>query len=172
MKKLFLLLIVTLFLISGCSLGLAKVIKSQQSAEQVNSPVANDLEMGLASEALGRFLDTLNHGLYHKTPGYYGGSYDVLTNLNPDIKPDFKQKLWEKFCLANGGVCLNFAVLNKRQVNPDEFVFTIQYFKKDGNLFSTGSCPCSGGGKDEFDFTVKKIDNQFLVISLPPRQSK
>ena len=52
------------------------------------------------------YISALSQENYKKAVYYYGGSYDLLIKLNPDISPNDKPKLFERYCIKNGGKCL------------------------------------------------------------------
>lgn len=125
-------------------------------------------EAQLARQSLERFLAALADKDYDQAVNYYGGSYHQLKALSPEIKTDWPAKLWEKFCLQKKGLCLEYNLLKQEQIDAKHFKFTVQYFDNNGSIYKTPGCSCSGGGQKDFEFTVRRLDNQFFVTSLPP----
>jgi len=133
-------------------------------------PIPSDLER--AREALITYFSLLHAGRYSEAIHYYGGDYEGLRDANPTIPENDYPTLLEKGCKVNGLMCLRIrAIVHEEQVSPTEFKFTVEFMNDDGTLFVRG--PCCGATEAEmppqtqFTFTVKKVDNRFLVQELP-----
>ena len=157
MKKI---IIIVLFaiLISGCT------VQGETTYKWQDDPVADSV---MAELALTNFLSLLNQHQYQQASQYYGGDYDFLYKMNPDVKREQKAILLQKYCLENDGACLIPDIIGLNQEDQD-FIFTVVFYDKEGNLFKTPGCSCKGGGKSEFKFRVEKNNPQFLVKDLPP----
>lgn len=160
MKKISLLIFLIL-IISGCS-----YLPFNKKQAEMSNPV---IDIELAKLSVNNFLSMLNLGQYEQAVFYYGGSFSELESLNPEISKDSKSKLLERYCLNNNGLCLKPMLIKEESISDSEYKVTVQFFNQDGSLFATSGCPCKGGGKNQFEFTVKKItEGQFLVMDLPP----
>ncbi len=134
------------------------------------SPTANELDN--AREALTSYFSLLHEGRYTEAIDYYGGDYEILRGWNPDADGDDYVTLFTLGCTANGLICLPVGnIVTEEQVSPTEFGFTVEFVNDDGTQFVRG--PCCGATEEEmppqseFTYTVKKIDDKFLVQELP-----
>jgi hypothetical protein len=131
-----------------------------------------DTDLSLAHEALIQYFSLLNKGQYAEAVKYHGSGYDYLRDWNPTIDPNDYINLLKNGCEINGLQCLKIkSVLNQQKISSTEFKFTVQFSNNNGTLFKRG--PCCGATeetmptKTEFEYTVKKIDNEFLVKDQP-----
>ncbi len=148
-------LVITYVLMAGCA--------------PLSTPRPTDREM--ARETLITFFSLLHEERYGEALYYYGGSLDVLRDWNLAIAED-KAALLKSACTLSGLQCLTIrAILREEQVTPTEFRFIVQFTNEDGTLFTRG--PCCGATEtqmptqSQFPFTVKKIDDRFLVQEMP-----
>lgn len=139
---------------------------------QLRTP-QNAADIALARQALGAYLAALNQQDYALAAQLYGGSYEALIAANPAISSGATRALFDAACNTNGYVCtLRLGTLaDETQVGADEFRFTVTLLNPDGSLFQRG--PCCGDDsaappQTRFEFRVKNLDGQFLVITLPP----
>ena len=131
---------------------------------------ADDSE--LAHQALVSFFEQLSQGKYAEAAKYYGGSYETLATMNPELDPDATASLLQNGCPANGFQCLPVKIATFNELTPKgEYVFTVQFNNPDGSLFERGACcgeePTTPSA---FEFTyhvVKGGDGQFRVLELP-----
>lgn len=137
-------------------------------------PVTRTDEEKSAIEALTTFFDLLQLGEYTEAAAYYGGSYQVLTDKNPQVDPADVATLWRNGCSINGFNCLK--VLNyslPEQIGPGEFVFDVQFSTREGELLVIGAC-CGGAETLQppvSEFTIRVTqgeDGRFRVMDLPP----
>jgi len=133
-------------------------------------PAANELEK--AREALTSYFSLLHQGRYSDSIDYYGGDYEILWGWNPDVDGDDYVTLFTLGCTANGLMCLPVGnIVTEEQVSPTQFRFTVEFVNDDGSQFVRG--PCCGATEEEmppqseFTYTVKKVDDKFLVQELP-----
>ncbi|MBU4284815.1 hypothetical protein KKF60_02370 [Patescibacteria group bacterium] len=131
-----------------------------------------DAELSLAHESLVQYFSLLNKGQYAEAVKYHGSGYNYLQSWNPTINPNDYVNLLKNGCEINGLRCLKIkSVLNQQKISSTEFKFTVQFSNNDGTLFKRG--PCCGATeetmptKTEFEYMVKKIDNNFLVKDQP-----
>lgn len=128
------------------------------------------------------FLNYLNWGssegdFYQNAAVLYGGSYETLVEMNPEIAPKDHATLLRNACQANGFQCLHLReVLSTEAVveenGAQEFRITVNLLNPDGSVFSLGPC-CgedpAGEPQTEFVFIVRQMeDGAFKVLNLPP----
>ncbi len=138
-------------------------------ARQVQDPAATEA----ARQTLIAYLDALNKGDYSQVVSLYGGDYQWLMEMNPDVKADDSLTLWTRACQQNGFVC-NLTVKNwvqAAQISADEFRFTVELQNPDGSLFVLGPC-CGEEVEDfpplsQFDFIVRRVGESYQVLTLP-----
>ena len=125
-----------------------------------------------AAEALTEFFAALDQGRFADADTLYGGPYDVLQEINPDIDPEDHARLFERYCTQNGGVCLPVGSIVAQGVAEDGAeLFIVQFTSDDGTVFGRGPCcgePDTGARTTEFAFTVQEIDGTRRVMELPP----
>lgn len=133
---------------------------SWMTQELYRSPKTLD---GDARRALFEFLIKLYHGKNEGAVYYYGGPYDELRKHNPDVEPNDRVKLFERYCTVNGGVCLIPERLEAKGADPSgEMKFTVSFITRD---FKDARV----AGKSQFEFRVKQVGVDFKVLDLPPR---
>jgi hypothetical protein len=146
---------------------LAQEIADQ--AAQIQDPAVVEA----ARQALLGYLKALREGDYQTVIKWYGGSYDVLADMNPDISAEDKLALWTRACQQNGFVC-TLTVKNwvqTAQLSADQIRFTVELQNPDGSLFVLGPC-CGAEVADfpplsQFDFIVQHVGESYQVLSLP-----
>jgi len=127
-----------------------------------------------ASQALQTYFDDLNRGDYEAAVTLYGGSYDWLSSMNPDIDPNDHVALFSQGCQFNGFVCMRtLSIKFDSQPSANEFVFVVEFQNADGTLFIQG--PCCGEDEttsppvSEFKYTVSRIvSGAYHVMEMPP----
>ena len=143
-----------------------------QSSQSSAKEKFNDEERAL--HVLMDFLGNLHNGKYAEAAQYYGGSYETMTDHNPDIDPNDHAALLQRACTINGMQCLLAKVIGLEDRVPGEkYVFIIEFLKEDGTLFMLEPC-CRGEEtsfppQSEFHFLVKEVDQtKFVVVDTPP----
>lgn len=117
---------------------------------------------GEARRVLLEYLAALLQRKYEKAVLYYGGKYDFLLKLNPDVSIKNKPKLFERYCTKNGGKCgISSYFKNVTIESATMLKFTVELMK--GNLDDIII-----SGKSDFEFRVKRINGEFKVMDLPP----
>ncbi len=118
------------------------------------------------------YFRALNEERYSEAAGLYGGSYQILREMNPDLPADSYASLWERGCLVNGLQCL--AVLSatfKEQVGST-FIYNVEFRAADGGRFVLGPCcgadPGSAPQVHSFEYRVELADGKYRVMDLPP----
>jgi len=171
-RKPLMVLLLTLGFVSSLFLGCASVKTMPTSISPMATsglPTLNDLER--AREVLTSYFSLLHDGRYSEAIHYYGGTYDILRDWNPDVDEDDYAALFKRGCTSNGLRCLRIkTIVRKEEVSPTEFTFTVEFINDDGTLFERG--PCCGTEEKEppqtlFPFTVKKVDGRLLVQEMP-----
>jgi len=146
--------------IRGCQLGpkcqLAFGGNATTSVEQMK-----------AYRVLSSFLSALADGKYAEAAGYYDGSYDLLKSFSPAEKYSFN--LLKKAC---GLIqCLKINKVVKVIQDGDNFVFTVRLrdpSTKTGEYCIKNTDTTVKSCLSDFDFIVKKDDNSYKVMTLPP----
>jgi hypothetical protein len=128
-------------------------------------------EWQAAQQALVDYFAALNQGQYSRVIDLYGGSYENLIDMNPQIAQDAYAALWESGCTINGLQCLPVRSAELSEQVDGTFVFTVEFSNPDGSRFVLG--PCCGASATEmppmeqFTYQVVKQDGRYLVIDLP-----
>ncbi len=137
----------------------------------------------LASAVLEDYLNSLafggsglGHYTYEQAAELYGGSYQELIELNPEIDPGDHAALLQNACEVNGLQCLRVheVVSSRTLLGADgsyDIHLTVQLEDPSGEVFYTGLCCGSGDAPQqmEFDFKVRRsADGTFQVLDLPP----
>jgi len=158
-----------------CALIFLMVACSVKTPTQSATPIpATSDTRAEASQALQTFFEDLNVGDYKNAAALYGGSYDWLSSMNPDIDPADHVSLFKQGCQLNGFQCLKILrVTFDSQPSTNDFIFVVQFQNADGTLFVQG--PCCGEDEttsppvSEFKYTVTRTDSgNYLVMDRPP----
>lgn len=134
------------------------------------SGAADDTEQ--AHQTLVQFFEQLSQGHYAEAAETYGGSYEMLVAMNPELDPDTAEALLQNGCKVNGLQCLPVRTATFKELTAEgEYVFTVQFSNPDGSLFERGAC-CGEETItppiDEFPYrVVKGGDGQYRVLDLP-----
>jgi hypothetical protein len=143
-----------------------------QSSQSAAKEKLNDEEHAL--HALMDFLENLHIGNYAEAAQYYGGSYETMTDHNPEIDPNDHAALLRNACTINGMQCLQVKVIGlEDKVLGEKYVFIVEFLKEDGTLFMLESC-CGGEERSfpaqtVFYFLIREVDqNKFTVMDMPP----
>ena len=161
MKKL-LSFFLPLFLL--CSISACSATTSPQQTQ----------EKDLARQVLSEFLIDLQTEKYQEASALYGGTYEIIENMNPEMDPQAHAALWQNACQMNGFQCLQARSIElDQEISPTEFIFQVEFLNADGSLFVQG--PCCGATETEsppnsvFSFTVvKNAEESYQVMDLPP----
>jgi hypothetical protein len=129
-------------------------------------------EIASAITALENFFTALSEGRYEDAVGYYGGSYEVLIDMNPNIDQENRSTLLEAACTHNGFVCLpalRTTLLSQSGAEAFEFLVI---FNQNGAPFERG--PCCGASLEEmppqmeFSYLVQRDqEGVWRVMDLP-----
>jgi hypothetical protein len=144
-----------------------------QDIQEPTQPIAPEItakdESEKAKETLVSFFNYLSLNEFEKALTLF--SLDSqFTPLEELAQGNNKAEVLENYCKATK-TCLKATVLEVKQIADYEYNLVVQFSNKDGSLYIFG--PCCGAtekempSKNKFDFTVKKIDNDFKVTSAP-----
>jgi len=128
-------------------------------------------ESDSARQALIDYFNALEKGDYAAAAALYGGSYENLQSMNPDIDPNDHSALLERGCTQNGLRCLPTRSVSLDEQVGDRYVFLVEFSNPDGSLFVRG--PCCGASEAEmpsvsqFGYTVVNKAGDYLVQELP-----
>ena len=162
MKKISLMVLLCLFLQAGCI--------GKPPTKPAIPPEGN-----IRPESAARtFFDALDEGDYQTAADLYGGSYEFLAAMNPDLNPNDGPALLAQGCQFNGLACLQMGeVLSVEETNAGEYQLVIQFLTDNGELFQRG--PCCGAGEDDMppvsEFAVRAVqegNSTYKVLDLPP----
>jgi hypothetical protein len=124
-----------------------------------------------AREKVAGFLLLLSGAKYRQAAALFGGDYQPLRDMNPDLaggvagNEQLQEQLLQRACAANGYACLRQRrVLDVKVYSPDEAVVTVELSNRDGSRFAAG-------GRTAFEFRVARVGGQYFVMSLPPYRS-
>jgi len=155
----------------------------QKMAEQVQNVVSSlsasiistAAEMEEARNVLVTFFNLLSEGNYAEATELYGGTYENLSDMNPEVDPNDHAALLKNACAINGFQCLQIKeIVQEIQDSPTTFIFTLEFSNPDGSLFVLNAC-CGATGTEtppqsRFDYIVNRVPqlgNIFLVQWLP-----
>jgi hypothetical protein len=124
-----------------------------------------------AREKVAGFLLTLGTGKYRAAAALFGGDYQPLRDMNPDLagvvagNEQLQELLLRRACTTNGYACLRQRrVLDVKVYSPDEAVVTAELSHRDGSR-------SAAGGRTAFEFRVARVGGQYFVMDLPPYRS-
>ncbi|MEW5941620.1 MAG: hypothetical protein AB1750_18290, partial [Chloroflexota bacterium] len=126
------------------------------------------LDMGFQqSYAVSAFFDALNKGQYDQAAEWYGGDYESLAAMNPDLDPNDHAALWKRACEVNGFQCLTVRFISfHEETERGEYVFIVGFNAPDGSLFVQQAG--DGSSVSEFGYRVLAgADGVWRVIDLP-----
>lgn len=90
----------------------------------------------------------------------YGGDYESLIGNNPSVAKDDYAKLLENYCTINGGNIVKIdTIIEKTKISDAEYIYKLSFKYLDDTSFENGK---------QIEYTVKKIDDSFKVMGLPP----
>jgi len=137
----------------------------------VQSDPPQDIDQ--ASHALQSYFNALQAGLYQEAAQWFGGSYEPLQAMNPDIAPENTVALFERACTLNGYHCLEMdSLLLTHVTQAGNYHFEVSFTDSEGNLFVVN--PCCGADLETlppawlFQFSVQVDANgRYKVQELP-----
>ena len=116
---------------------------------------------------LSEFFDALNSGRYDDAAELFGGSYETLIAMNPEIDPNDHAALWKNACEINGFQCLSTReITSLRETASGEMLFLVSFSTDDGDLFV--QLLEDGTLVSEFEYHLARgSGNDWGVIDLP-----
>jgi hypothetical protein len=129
-------------------------------------------ESEIAKNTLTTFFEYLSKNEFEKaislTDTNDSAFWDTVKIYSQDN--DDKTKMLETYCTATQ-TCLKAKVLEVKQVTKYEYSLIVQFINKDGSIYKVGPCcgeePNGQPLKEQFDYTVKKINDDFKVTTPP-----
>jgi hypothetical protein len=125
-----------------------------------------------ARQSLLDFFSLLHDRQYDRAMDYFGGDYEELRYMNPDVPGHYRDALLRQACTVNGFLCLEVkSVLQEEQLDEQTYRFTVEFKNEDGSLFILG--PCCGAteeempSKSDFQYTVMLREGRYQVMQLP-----
>lgn len=129
----------------------------------------NELPPEVALKVLQNYLTALYEGNYQVAASFYGGSLDLLRQLNPQVNPDDKAKLLEQACKQNGFQCLQVkSITTSQRPTPYEYEFFVEFQTADGQTFVHKT---ASGTTTMLTFKLVSKNAQGLIMTLPPRNN-
>ena len=133
---------------------------------------AASFNISSAQDTLVSFFSLLAYRACAQAASLYGGGYDTLLSMNPDLTADDPGLIWQRACEVNGFQCLEIKqVLSAETVGVDEYHFVVQFMNQDDSLFELN--PDANGNttqispQSEFEYIVKRDEGRFTVRTLP-----
>ena len=130
-----------------------------------------DNDRTLARQALETYFALLHAGRYTEAVAYYGGDYQVLHDSHPDVASDDYAKLLERACRPHGVRCMALQeIVVQVEQSPTEHHFVVRFADHDGSTYARPLLPAGDSAepaRDQFAFTVLKVNDRFLVQELP-----
>jgi hypothetical protein len=123
-----------------------------------------------ARQVLLAYFGALRAGRYAEAARLYGGSYEALVDMNPEIDPQSHAALLEAACTVNGFMCqLEPATLVQVGLAGEDIEYAVELQNADGSPFEL-ECPpdvpeCAT--RTEWTYTVRTLDSQYFVLELP-----
>jgi hypothetical protein len=157
LKRIIIGVLLIYFILVGCS---------------VPKPRETGSELDNSRQALLSFFSLLHDQQFDKAIDYFGGDYEDLRAINPDISPHYRDALLRRACTVNGFLCMKIkSIVKEEQLNSETFRFTVEFQNEDGSLFILG--PCCGAteeimpSRSEFEYSVMELEGRFKVLELP-----
>jgi hypothetical protein len=166
-----------ILIFSGCGQNVPEkqpVDTQASSIEQESNQQSEEIEQPTTAEgALITFFDYLSKNEFAKASKLFSSDeadWESLKVYSPIEETSNKAKVLENYCKATL-TCLKAKVLDVKEVANGEYNLVVQFLNNDGTTYIFG--PCCGAtekekpSKDKFDYTVKKINSMFKVITPP-----
>jgi hypothetical protein len=124
-----------------------------------------------AEEIMRAFFSALANGDYEAAASMYGGGYEELAQMNPDIASTDCATLWQNGCEFNGFVCMEVLDILSVTESDSQIEFNVTFQTKDGGRFEFTGC-CGETMPEpitEYEVIVQKgADGNYKVLSQPP----
>lgn len=86
------------------------------------------------------FFSALSNGQYTEAVKLYGGDYENLATMNPDLSPADYEALWKRGCEQNGFVCMEILEIVRVSESNSQIEFDVTFKTKDGERFEFIGC--------------------------------
>ena len=156
-----------------CLLAGAALFLSACATHSSSTPTpTGDLER--ARRSLIEFFSLLSHGDFEGAAQLHAEDedfYETLRQNNPDIDPNDHAALLRAACEFQLRCMEIKTVIHIEQLSDSMFRFIVEFANTDGSTFVLG--PCCGADETEmppvsqFEYTVEKVEEQFLVHGSP-----
>jgi hypothetical protein len=162
MKKiLFTIFLCSIVVLTGCS--------------NTSNKINEQDDLSIAENALISFFDHLDSQNFEKALELFelnhsADSWEGLEIFSLPEERDNRAQVLKNYCAATG-TCLKAMVIDTIKENEETYNLLVQFKRADGSIFILG--PCCGATEEEmpsqkeFNFKVKKINNEFKVITTP-----
>lgn len=132
----------------------------------------SSFNLSTAQDALVSFFSLLAYHAYPQVVDLWGGGYDTLLSMNPELTTEDPGLIWQHACEVNGFQCLQIRqVLSAETVGVDEYHFIVQFMNQDGSLFELNPDSEADATLDspqsDFEFIVKREKGRFTLRTLP-----
>ena len=122
-----------------------------------------EIRISEARRALFEFLKNLNWKRYETAAFYYAGSDELLKRNSPNVSPNDRRKLFERYCAADGAACLMPQEVRLKGTDPSGALkFDVSFAsRRDGLKIASTS-------RSEFRVEQRGIDFKILDLPHPP----
>ena len=166
-----------ILLLTACSKPSSLPAPSDGEVPQVQTSVSTPSDLDLARSALITFFDSLYRDDYQTATNYYGGLYNALQSLYPDVDPQDHATLFKTACEGSeyAFYCWKLKdIIKQEQISPGRYLFTVRFEDDSGNLLTAGDnktpvpcLPTEECPRSQFAYTILKVEDEFLVQELP-----
>jgi len=140
-------------------------ITQPPKTNEENTPANNKLQS--AQTVLENFFSYLANKQYKEAATLYGWGHDDDPGNSLQTWAGANNTETLKNYCENLSTCLKIKVLTGAKTNDDTYKFLVQFIENNGETFKHSSYPGAETMIADFNFSVKKIDNQFKVINPP-----
>jgi len=156
-----------------------------EEIDSFNKEEINEEEVSITSAraSLENFLTALNKADYESASEYIhtdGCDYnpkatDIGTEENPCNNyflltvfalKDTVPEMLQEYCTTIGGKCFKYEIIDSTIDSSTQSSFSVQFFNDDGQVLEHTTYKHETN--TEFNFRVRKINNQYKVLELPP----
>jgi len=156
--------IITSALLSGYGVYYLLNLRPAKVVDEENAPSSNELQT--AQTTLVNFFSYLNSEQYKEAANLYGWGHDDDPGHNLQAWAGANNiETLKNYCEAVG-TCFKVKVLTGTKTSDGEYTFMVQFLTGEGKVYEYS--PVVGvEATTDFNFKVKKINNQFRVINPP-----
>jgi len=140
---------------------------TNQPPKIIKENTPDNSELRVAQDTLENFFSYLNGKHYQKAANLYGWGHDDDPGNNLQTWPGTNNTETLKNYCQKTGTCLKIKILTGAKTNNDTYKFLVQFIKSNGEIFKHVPYPEAETMESDFNFSLRKIDNQFKVVSPP-----